>query len=110
MHAHATIDAVKSRPSVQRSKKDGGHFFSGLRVQPKLTVGPVNDVYEQEADAVADRVMRMSDRDVVQTHAAPPLVQMKCAHCEEEEKLQKKDDEEQMLQKKSFAEGSIQRK
>jgi len=30
-------------------------------VQPKLTVGPANDVYEQEADRVADQIMRMPD-------------------------------------------------
>ena len=29
----------------------------------KLTIGPVNDVYEQEADRVADQVMRMPDPD-----------------------------------------------
>ncbi|MDM8527730.1 DUF4157 domain-containing protein [Anaerolineales bacterium HSG24] len=31
------------------------------RVQPKLKVGPANDKYEQEADSVADRVMKMPD-------------------------------------------------
>jgi len=30
-------------------------------VQPKLTVGAANDVYEQEADQVADQIMRMPD-------------------------------------------------
>ena len=30
-------------------------------VQPKLTVGDVGDRFEQEADRVADRVMRMPD-------------------------------------------------
>jgi len=29
------------------------------KVQPKLTVGRPNDKYEQEADSVAERVMRM---------------------------------------------------
>ncbi len=29
------------------------------QVQPKLTVGPAHDIYEQEADRVADAVMRM---------------------------------------------------
>lgn len=32
-----------------------------LGIQPKLTVGPANDVYEQEADRVADQVMRLPD-------------------------------------------------
>lgn len=34
--------------------------------QAKLTIGQPNDKYEQEADRVADQVMRMSDADVAQ--------------------------------------------
>ena len=30
-------------------------------IQAKLTIGPTDDVYEQEADAVADEVMRMPE-------------------------------------------------
>lgn len=41
------------------------------RLQPKLSVGPAGDAYEREADAVADRVMRMP----------APAVQRKCAAC-----------------------------
>lgn len=40
--------------------------LAGLIVQAKLAVGPSNDVYEREADAVADRVvvaLRSSDTD-----------------------------------------------
>ena len=68
---------------------------ASLFFQPKLSVGPVNDVYEQEADAVADKVMRMPDNDVVQTKFFKPAVspiQRSCAHCEEEEKkMQRKE-------------------
>jgi len=35
-------------------------FHAGL-LQPKLKVGAPNDVYEQEADRVAEQVMRMPD-------------------------------------------------
>jgi len=35
-------------------------FESGI-LQAKLKIGPQNDIYEQEADRVADQVMRMSD-------------------------------------------------
>lgn len=31
------------------------------KIQPKLAIGPANDVYEQEADRVAEQVMRMPD-------------------------------------------------
>lgn len=42
---------------------DGGcpSCQNGLPIQPKLTIGQPNDKYEQEADRVADEVMRMPD-------------------------------------------------
>ncbi len=43
-------------------------ILRGSRLQAKLTVGAPDDVYEQEADRVADEVMRMPE-PVVQ--AAP---------------------------------------
>lgn len=61
-------------------------------VQPKLTVGGPDDVYEREADQTADRVLRMED-PLVRRQPAPPVsfLQRKCAHCEEEENLQRKE-------------------
>ena len=58
-------------------------------IQPKLMVNAPNDVYEQEADAVADRVMRMplvSSKAQGTQGMLASSVQRKCAHCEEEEK------------------------
>ena len=58
-------------------------------IQPKLRVNGPNDVYEQEADAVADKVMRMS---LVSSKAQgtqgtlASSVQRKCTLCEEEKK------------------------
>ena len=46
-------------------------------IQTKLTIGQPNDKYEQEADAMADQVMRMSQNE------SP--IQRKCEECEEEE-------------------------
>lgn len=54
------------------------------KVQPKLPVNQPGDSFEQEADAMADRVMRMADAPV--TGIIGRSVQRKCAHCEEEEK------------------------
>ncbi|HEX5168485.1 MAG TPA: DUF4157 domain-containing protein [Cyclobacteriaceae bacterium] len=82
------------------SKKKSDTFFNRRRnaksffFQPKLIVGPVDDPYEREADTVAEKVMRMSDRDEepLQPKISPLNVQLKCAECEEEERqLQKKD-------------------
>jgi hypothetical protein len=58
-------------------------------LQPKLTINTPGDVYEQEADAMADRVMRMTDTSVQNkpvTGLIGTSVQRKCAECEEEEK------------------------
>ncbi len=50
-------------------------------VQCKLSVGATDDPLEEEAEDMADRVMRMPQ---------PAFVQRKCAHCGEEEKAQRK--------------------
>lgn len=53
-------------------------------LQAKLRIGQPNDIYEQEADRVADQVMRMPD----------PVIQRKCTKCDE--------DEEKVLQSKEL--------
>lgn len=77
----------------------------------RLTIGQPNDKYEQEADAMADKVMqRMTTPGVLTkedttvqakplTSSISPWVQAKCAHCEEEEKLQKKEKDDEALRK-----------
>ncbi|MBK8682155.1 MAG: hypothetical protein IPN31_09675 [Bacteroidetes bacterium] len=57
-------------------------------VQAKLTVNEPGDIYEQEAEAMADRVMRMSSNEATKpvTGLIGKSLQRKCAHCEEEEK------------------------
>src|SRR5580698_5839282 len=94
------------------SQKTGDKFFNKANnhtpfIQKKLTVGQPNDKYEQEADSMADRVVqRLSDNKTEVTNSNPiqtkpsaplatitPLIQTKCATCEQEEKLQKKEDE-----------------
>jgi hypothetical protein len=66
--------------------KDSKPFF-----QPKLAINQPNDVYEQEADAMAEKVMRPGNYLQNQNTFFKPSVssvQRKCAHCEEEEKKQ----------------------
>jgi len=58
--------------------------INGLRnftIQRKLMVGAVDDPLEDEADNMADKVMRMPEQN---------FIQRKCAHCAEEEKAQRK--------------------
>ncbi|HEX5838897.1 MAG TPA: hypothetical protein VFY26_13770, partial [Anaerolineales bacterium] len=54
--ARARMSAVLQR-QTGNSRMNGG---LGTLVQAKLTVGAPNDVYEQEADRMADHVMRMT--------------------------------------------------
>src|SRR5688572_20616397 len=83
----ASKSSKSNRSFLSTNEKSKLQFF-----QPKLTVGPVDDVYEREADAVADRVMRMSDAEQIQGKISTINVQRKCAACEEEEEVQRKGD------------------
>ncbi|MBE9182686.1 hypothetical protein IQ268_29555, partial [Oculatella sp. LEGE 06141] len=69
-HTSPTSEAVPRSPSVHPAQWPfSGNDFSRIRrtlLQPKLTISQPNDPYEQEADRVADQVMRMPD-------AAPTL-------------------------------------
>ena len=77
----------------------GGNFFKPA-IQPKLTVNNPGDKYEQEADSMAEQIMK------------GPVVQRKCAACEEDEKLQRKEEkqEEETVQLKSADSFPLQRK
>ncbi|MFT3823206.1 MAG: DUF4157 domain-containing protein [Chitinophagaceae bacterium] len=77
MHTHQQNTGVNITPAKRTA------FF-----QAKLSVNQPNDVYEQEADRVAEKVVQAKTDDVF--FAPKPLaitpVQRKCAACEEEEK------------------------
>ena len=76
-----TLPAVVN-DAVKNHRQDENRFFlQQIPVQCKLSVGAVDDPLEHEADAMADKVMRMPEQN---------FIQRKCAHCEEEEKAQRK--------------------
>lgn len=58
-------------------------------LQPKLTIGQINDRLEHEADRVADHVLRMPDSGVPLI-STPPRISPKWVAREVEEKLHKK--------------------
>ncbi len=66
-------------------------------IQPKLKIGATNDKYEQEADRVADQVMRMPEPGAVQTQNSPLQIQRVCPECEEKLQRQIKEEEEEEL-------------
>jgi len=61
-----------------------------LFFQPKLTINQPNDVYEQEADAVAQQVMRMPVANDSFFQPRSTFIQRKCTACEEEPKVRMK--------------------
>jgi hypothetical protein len=81
---------LKNNVQKKQTETNGKAFF-----QAKLSINQPNDAYEQEADAMADHVMRMPDASLhANTFFRPSVtaVQRKCAHCEEEEKkMQRKE-------------------
>lgn len=83
--------AMKLRPPAISNQAMQRALTSRV-LQAKLTVNQSGDMYEQEADRVAEQVMRMPDPAVVQrqTNSSAPLnaLQRKCAECEKEEQDQ----------------------
>jgi hypothetical protein len=71
-------------------------------LQTKLEVGAPNDRFEQEADRVADRVMRMAGAEPTgqldPDGKAPDGIQRLCTECEEEVRRQPIEEEEEQLQ------------
>ncbi|MEM1319220.1 MAG: DUF4157 domain-containing protein [Bacteroidota bacterium] len=68
------------RPIVQAKQPSSTASSNALKI------GASNDRYEREADAMADRVMRMPQRFSGQALSAGPAgIQRKCAACEHEE-------------------------
>jgi outer membrane protein OmpA-like peptidoglycan-associated protein len=59
-------------------------------LQTKLRINEPGDIYEQEADGVAEQVMRMPASEAP-VAPAPVQISRKCAACEEQDKLQKKE-------------------
>jgi hypothetical protein len=108
--------AVKDRsPFFSRNSERG--FLSSVRdnepffqpknaIQTKLNIGKADDKYEREADMVADKVVqrlavhepsKASEKNIQAKpllNTITPFIQTKCATCEKEEKLQKKEEED----------------
>ncbi len=91
---HALSASSFSHPMLQRKPNcacGGGcpRCKAEASLQPKLKINQPNDRYEQEADRVAEQVMRMPEREVAGISSSPAKVQRKCA--DEEEKIQAKE-------------------
>lgn len=86
------------------SYADNAEDLHPVFIQRKLTVGAVDDPLEHEADAMADKVMRMpgtnfiqrrcsqceEEHKKVQRKSEANFIQRRCAHCDEEETINRK--------------------
>jgi hypothetical protein len=75
--------------------RDDKRSTNPVSVQPKLAINQPGDIYEQEADAMAEQVMGMAGKASKPQHFSKPEasgLHRKCKHCEEEEKqMQRKE-------------------
>ena len=100
MKKKSVISNHNYNPHSHRNENNSSLFFNPI-IQPKLKINNPNDKFEQEADAVADKVMNMNTQSLqtkpdtnsffkpLPTAITP--IQRKCAHCENEEKMQRKE-------------------
>ncbi len=95
--APAQVQAVESDNVIPAS----------ISVQCKLSIGDADDPLEQEADAMASRVMRMSAPPPQQGGDGQGLsIQRKCAACEEEEEQVQRKPLASFIQKKGNSGGA----
>jgi len=85
-HSQSAMNAQASTGTVppRQARSLQGLLRSG-RIQAKLTIGQPNDHYERQADAVANKVLAMSDTDVLRRAHSPAMrtmrIQRRCAEC-----------------------------
>lgn len=93
MRAHAahvrSVAVPVAAARVPRAHPAVRAILRAPAIQPKLTIGAVNDPAEREADRVADQVMRMpepgtgGEAPTVSTYSGAAPVQRLCPECEE---------------------------
>src|SRR6266568_751649 len=93
---------------LQHMQVAAGNRATGRWLQAKLRVGAPDDIYERQADRVADQIMCMPQpgpRQEAEQQLPGPALQRECATCEDEEELQRKcaecEDEEKLQRKGS---------
>jgi hypothetical protein len=101
---NSPLDQILFLQRTVGNKAVEGLLKSGV-IQAKLTIGQPGDVYEQEADRVAEQVMLMPDpskarRKGVSEYNKPPSIQRMCTECEEEVHRQPMEEDEELLQTK----------
>jgi hypothetical protein len=80
---HLSCDTPEDLPSPCKDEEMDQNDQSAVldEIQPKLTVSQPGDPYEQEADRVAEQVMRMPDLPTGSVSQTQLAVQRKCSAC-----------------------------
>ncbi|MCK8521388.1 DUF4157 domain-containing protein [Aquimarina sp. D1M17] len=115
-----------AKPSVSIQRKTEQAFFGSQKeqrtpmseptffqpaIQTKVKVNQPNDVYEKEADLIADRVVGMPETQIGVQHVSPPEVQRQEEEQEEEETIQASEISVQRMEdEEQDASGAIQTK
>jgi outer membrane protein OmpA-like peptidoglycan-associated protein len=81
----------KCKSCIEEDENKNKNITKKLNVQTKLRLGEPGDIYEQEADRVAEQVMRIFVNSEVNT-TNQEKINRKCSSCKEEEK----EDQEKM--------------
>ena len=89
--ASATRTPATEPMPVHQQKGDKKESLCPIPIQPKLSVGSSDDPLEKEADEMADQVMRKPNPEPIRFSAAKNIISRKCAECEKEEQLQRKE-------------------
>ena len=113
MKSYGTIQQTSKKSTSTFFQKESSQSFfrksnplsENIGIQTKLNINQPNDKYEQEADAMADKVVQKKANpgyhSVNDENNTTPFfvntissIQRKCSECEKEEKVQKKNEEE----------------
>ena len=100
----ATPRKASTRAHLPGAPARMGQIVAPWRLQAKLRIGDPDDRYEQQAERVAEQVMRMPDP--VASYGGPEAVQRMCSECEDEQlqrqELQRQplEEEEELVQAK----------
>ena len=88
---HSTVHREK-QPFFSGQAHDAGSFFSPVTIQPKLKVGAPDDLYERQAERVAEAVVSSPAPNIQQQSEenSGEILQRKCTECEKDEGLQMK--------------------
>jgi hypothetical protein len=89
-----TSENLSKAAANQVFGKNGVSLFapgSKFSIQPKLTINQPDDIYEREADKVANEVMTMQSPAIQTRPLQVSSIQRMCPHCEEEQNMQRKE-------------------